>query len=158
MALDTPVNSQITDAVTQANVKVLGDAPAMAMGAIYQSLAHSTGILYENATAAQQNQAILAQAAVTQGVMQLYSFDTAAAAATVAKLGQSDVPDNMLSLLAALRAFGGGDVQAQAQAIDAALAAIKGLTPAPAQPSSSAKPATAARPATSRRPAAKPKA
>ena len=156
MALDTPVNSQITDAVTQANVKVLGDAPAMAMGAIYQSLAHSTGILYENATAAQQNQAILAQAAVTQGVMQLYSFDTAAAAATVAKLGQSDVPDNMLSLLAALRAFGGGDVQAQAQAIDAALAAIKGLTPAPAQPSS-AKPATAARPATSRRPAAKPK-
>ncbi|MEJ2816339.1 RebB family R body protein [Caulobacter sp. CCG-8] len=156
MALDTPVNSQITDAVTQANVKVLGDAPAMAMGAIYQSLAHSTGILYENATAAQQNQAILAQAAITQGVMQLYSFDTAAAAATVAKLGQSDVPDNMLSLLAALRAFGGGDVQAQAQAIDAALAAIKGLTPAPAQPSS-AKPATAARPATSRRPAAKPK-
>jgi len=156
MALDTPVNSQITDAVTQANVKVLGDAPAMAMGAIYQSLAHSTGILYENATAAQQNQAILAQAAVTQGVMQLYSFDTAAAAATVAKLGQSDVPDNMLSLLAALRAFGGGDVQAQAQAIDAALAAIKGLTPAPAQPSS-AKPATAAKPATSRRPAAKPK-
>jgi hypothetical protein len=46
MALPTPVNGQITDAVTQANVKVLGDAPAMAMGAIYQSLAHSTGILF----------------------------------------------------------------------------------------------------------------
>lgn len=153
MALDTPVNSQITDAVTQANVKVLGDAPAMAMGAIYQSLAHSTGLLYENATAAQQNQAILAQAATTQGVMQLYSFDTAAAAATVAKLGQSDVPDNMLSLLSALRAFGGGDVQAQA--IDAALAAIKGLTPTPAQAASSTKPASAAKPATTRRAPAK---
>jgi hypothetical protein len=146
MALDTPVNSQITDAVTQANVKVLGDAPAMAMGAIYQSLAHSTGLLYENAAAAQQNQAILAQAATTQGVMQLYSLDTAAAAATVAKIGQSDVPDNMLSLLAALRAFGGSDVKAQAQAIDAALAAIKTLTPAPAQPATkpaAAKPASA---------------
>lgn len=142
MALDTPVNSQITDAVTQANVKVMGEAPAMAMGAIYQSLAHSTGILYENATAAQQNQAILAQAATTQGVMQIYSLDTAAAAAAVAKLGQSDVPDNMLSLLAALRAFGSGDVQAQAQAIDAALAAIKALTPTPAQPAAS-KPASA---------------
>ncbi|MAZ34213.1 MAG: RebB like protein, partial [Thalassospira sp.] len=27
MAIPTPVNGQITDAVTQANVKVLGDAP-----------------------------------------------------------------------------------------------------------------------------------
>ena len=43
MALPTPVNGQITDAVTQSNVKVLGDGPALAMGAIYQSLAHSTG-------------------------------------------------------------------------------------------------------------------
>ena len=31
---DPPVNPQITDAVTQANVKVLGDAPAMAMAQI----------------------------------------------------------------------------------------------------------------------------
>ncbi len=138
MALDTPVNSQITDAVTQTNVKVMAEAPAMAMAAIYQSLAHSTGLLFENAVAAQQNQAILAQAATTQGVMQLYSFDTAAAAATVAKVGQSDVPDNMLSLLAALRAVGPG--VDQAQAIDAALAAIKTMTAAPAQPA--AKPAT----------------
>lgn len=158
MALDTPVNSQITDAVTQTNVKVLGDAPAMALGAIYQSLAHSTGILYENATAAQQNQAILAQAATTQGVMQLYSVGAGVDAATVAKLTQSDVPDNLLSLLTALRAFGGGDVQAQAKAVEAALAAIKGLTPASAQPAASTKPASATKPATSRRPAAKPKA
>ncbi len=134
------VNPQITDAVTQSNVKVLAEAPAMALAAIYQSLAHSTGILYENAVAAQQNQAILAQAATTQGVMQIYSFDTAAAAATVAKVGQSDVPDNMLSLLAALRAFGPG--VGQAQAIDAALAAIKTMTTAPAQPAA-AKPAAA---------------
>ena len=39
MALPTPVNGQITDAVTQSNVKVVAEAPAMAMGAIYQSLA-----------------------------------------------------------------------------------------------------------------------
>ena len=38
MAMPTPVNGMITDAVTQTNVKVLGEAPAMAMGAIYQSL------------------------------------------------------------------------------------------------------------------------
>lgn len=104
MALPTPVNGQITDAVTQSNVKVLGDGPALAMGAIYQSLAHSTGILYENAASAQQQLAIAAQAATNQGVIQIYSVDTMAGAVAAAKLGSSDVPDNMLSLLTALRA------------------------------------------------------
>jgi len=34
-AFPTAVNSQITDAVTQANVKVIGDAPAGAMGSLF---------------------------------------------------------------------------------------------------------------------------
>ncbi len=76
--MDTKVNDQITDAVTQANVKVLGEAPAMAMGNLYQAMAHSTGILFQNAVSAQNQQNILAQAAATQGVMQIYSIDTAA--------------------------------------------------------------------------------
>ncbi|MEI9989808.1 MAG: RebB family R body protein [Rhizomicrobium sp.] len=92
MAEPTLVNGQITDAVTQANVKVLGDAPAMAMGSLYQALAHSTGILFENAAAAQQQLAITAQAATTQGVMQIYSVDTAAAAAAVADDLKPDSP------------------------------------------------------------------
>ncbi|HEY1631816.1 MAG TPA: RebB family R body protein [Rhizomicrobium sp.] len=104
MAIPTPVNGQITDSVTQANVKVVGDAPAMAMGALYQSLAHSTGILFENATGTQQQIAICAQAATNQGVIQIYSVDTMAGATATAKLGQSDVPDTLLSLLTALRA------------------------------------------------------
>ncbi len=103
MAIPTPVNGQITDAVTQSNVKVLGDAPAMAMGAIYQSLAHSTGILYENATSSQQQLAIAAQAATNQGVIQVYSLDTMAAAVATSKVAQSDVPDTLLALLSALR-------------------------------------------------------
>jgi Killing trait len=103
MAIPTPVNGQITDAVTQSNVKVLGDAPAMSMGAIYQSLAHSTGILYENATSSQQQLAIAAQAATNQGVIQVYSLDTMAAAVATSKVAQSDVPDTLLALLAALR-------------------------------------------------------
>lgn len=95
------VNPQITDAVTQANLKVVGEAPALAMGSVYQSMAHSMGILFENAAAAQQQQAVLAQAATNVGVMQLYSAATDAAS----KVAQSDVPDNMLSLLSALRAM-----------------------------------------------------
>lgn len=77
MAAPTAVNEQITDAITQANVKVLGDAPAMAMGNIYQAVAHSTGIEYENAVAAQQQQLAEAQAATVQGVTQIYAVDTA---------------------------------------------------------------------------------
>jgi hypothetical protein len=104
MAIPTAVNGQITDAVTQTNVKVVGEAPAMAMGAIFQSLAHSTGILYENATSSQQQLAIAGQAATNQGVIQIYSVDTMAGAVAASKLAESDVPDNLLSLLMALRA------------------------------------------------------
>ena len=104
MAQPTAMNSQITDAVTQSNVKVLGDSPAMAMGAIFQSLAHSTGILYENAVSSQQQLAIAAQAATNQGVIQVYSIDSMAGAVATSKVAQSDTPDTLLSLLTALRA------------------------------------------------------
>lgn len=80
------VNPQITDAVTQANAKVIGEAPAMAMATVYQSLAHSTGLLFENAVAAQQQMAITAQAATTQGVATLYSIDTASAGIATQKI------------------------------------------------------------------------
>lgn len=83
------VNGQITDAVTQSNVKVIGEAPAMAMGTLYQSMAHSTGILFENAVSNQQQQNVLAQAAVNQGVMQIYSVDTMTDAAAVAKMQET---------------------------------------------------------------------
>lgn len=90
-AFPTPVNSQITDAVTQANVKVLAEAPALAMGTIYQSLAHSTGILFENAVNQQQQQNLAAQAAAVQGVVQIYAVDMMAEAKAVdAKTLQAD--------------------------------------------------------------------
>ena len=104
MAIPTPMNGMITDAVTHTNVTVLGDAPAMAMGAIYQSLSHSTGILFENAVSSQQQLGIAAQAATNQGVIQIYSVDTMAGAAATSKIAKSDVPDNMLSLMTALKA------------------------------------------------------
>lgn len=71
MAFPTAVNSQITDAVTQANVKVLADAPAMAMGSIYQTLTHSLGIAMENAAANQQAANQVAQAVVTRCIESL---------------------------------------------------------------------------------------
>ena len=53
MANAPAVNAQITDAVTQTNVKVLGEAPAEAVGLATQVLAHSVGLAMENATQTQ---------------------------------------------------------------------------------------------------------
>jgi len=99
------VNDQITDAVTQSSVKVIAEAPVMAMGSVYQSMAHSTGILFENAVSAQQQQNTLGQAATNQGVMQIYSLDTTASAGATEKVGQTGVADNLTSLLTVLQSF-----------------------------------------------------
>lgn len=77
MAFPTSVNDQITDSVTQANVKVLGDAPAIAMANLYQATAQALANAAHNATAAQQQNNITAQAATVMGVATLYSIDTA---------------------------------------------------------------------------------
>ena len=77
MAFPTSVNSQITDSVTQSNVKVLGDAPAVAMGNLYQATAQALSNSAHNATSAQQQTGVTAQAATTMGVATLYSLDTA---------------------------------------------------------------------------------
>jgi hypothetical protein len=82
----TVVNEQITDAVTQTNVKVVAEAPAIALGNVYQTAAHSTGIMFENAVNNQNQQNILGQAATTQGVMQIYSLDTVADAISIAQM------------------------------------------------------------------------
>lgn len=49
------VNGQITDAVTQTNVNVLGEAPAQAMGSLFQTAAHANGLAMQNAVSNQQN-------------------------------------------------------------------------------------------------------
>ena len=86
MAFPTSVNSQITDAVTQSNVKVLGDAPAVAMGNLYQATAQALSNAAHNATTAQQQANVKAQAATTKGVAMLYSLDTAATGIATKKI------------------------------------------------------------------------
>jgi hypothetical protein len=82
----TTVNEQITDAVTQSNVKVVAESPAVALSNVYQTAAHSTGIMFENAVNSQNQQNILTQAATTQGISQIYSLDTIADAVSIAKV------------------------------------------------------------------------
>jgi hypothetical protein len=68
MAEPTEVNDQITDAVTQSNVKVLGSAPAQAMGTLYQSIAQVQANAAQNATAAQQSVNAMHQAATAAAI------------------------------------------------------------------------------------------
>lgn len=86
MAFPTAVNDQITDSVTQANTKVLGDAPAIAMGNLYQATAQALANAAHNATLAQQQMYVTAQAATTMGVSLLYSLDTGATGAATKKM------------------------------------------------------------------------
>ncbi|RBP53102.1 RebB family R body protein [Arenicella xantha] len=86
MAFPTAVNSQITDSVTQANVKVLGDAPATAMGNLFQATAQALSNSAHNATTAQQQTNVTAQASTTMGVATLYALDTAATGKATASI------------------------------------------------------------------------
>lgn len=90
MAFPTSVNDQITDAVTQANIKVLGDAPAVALSNLYQATAQALSNAAHNATTAQQQTTITMQAATTSGVTTLYSIDVVPdGAGTVRIVGSS---------------------------------------------------------------------
>lgn len=73
------VNPQITDAVTQANVKVLGDAPAVALANLYQVIGQTIALAAGNAVTAQSQANVIHQATTTMGVTALYSLGTAAA-------------------------------------------------------------------------------
>lgn len=53
MVYTPEVNAQITDAVTQTNVKVLGEAPAEALGVSFQSMSNAVSLALENATSIQ---------------------------------------------------------------------------------------------------------
>lgn len=102
MADPTLVNGQITDAVTQANATVLGNAAAHAMATLYQVMAHSVGLSMQNAVAHQQRMNTLSSGVTTQGVNLLYGQPTA----TNARGTQTVLTGNELaSVLAALKAI-----------------------------------------------------
>ncbi len=86
MAFPTSVNNQITDSVTQANTQVLGGAPAIAMGSLFQATAQALSNAAHNASYAQQQSYVTAQAATTTGTTTLFSIDTASTAGATKKV------------------------------------------------------------------------
>lgn len=88
MAYPTAVNNQITDSISQANTKVLGDSPAMSLGELYVATSQALSNAAHNATTNQQQSGLTAQATNVMGVSTLYSVDTGSSGvATNAILG-----------------------------------------------------------------------
>ena len=73
MADNTAVNGQITDAVTQTNVKVVAEAPAQAMAALYQVASHSAGLALQNSVHSQQALNQINSAVISKAVSMILS-------------------------------------------------------------------------------------
>ncbi len=86
MAHPTAVNDLVTDSVTQANVGTVAMSPAVAMANLYQATAQALANSAHNATMAQQQMYVAAQAATAAGVALLYSLNTATSAVSARKL------------------------------------------------------------------------
>ncbi len=71
---DTVVNSKITDAITQTNVKVLAEAPAQSMAMVYQTMAHSISLSMQNAVSSQNAMQQLNSAVVSTACRQIMSL------------------------------------------------------------------------------------
>jgi hypothetical protein len=86
MAQPITVGSEITDSVTQANTKVLGDAPVIAMGNLFQALANAA----HDAAKGQPQSHVTAQAATPVDEATPCSLDTAATGVPTEDVSNSD--------------------------------------------------------------------
>ncbi|MES2947641.1 MAG: RebB family R body protein [Pseudomonadota bacterium] len=86
MAFPTAVNSQITDSVSQVNTKVLGDAPAVALGNLFVATSQALSNAAHNATNNQQQSYVTMQASTTQSVATMLSVDTASTGVSTGKV------------------------------------------------------------------------
>ena len=105
---DPTVSTQITDAVTQANVKVLGDSPAMSLSNLYQTISQSLSLSGQNAVTSQQQSNIIHQTTTTQGVSLLYSMGAATTASASGKTLRADTPDVLANILSVVQALKNG--------------------------------------------------
>lgn len=99
------VSERITDAVTQANVKVLGDSPAMSLSNLYQTISQSLSLSAQNAVMAQQQSNIIHQTTTTEGVSLLYALGTATLGGTTSEVMQADDAESMANMLAIVQAL-----------------------------------------------------
>lgn len=87
MAFPTAVNSQVTDSVTQANVKVLADSPAMSLSNLYVATSQALSNAAHNATSGQYETSVVSRAAMTESVAALLTLETSAVGTAATEIG-----------------------------------------------------------------------
>ena len=92
MAFPTAINDQITDSISQANTKVLGDAPAVGMGNLFVATGQALSNAAHNATNNQQQSYVTMQASTTQGVGTLLTMDTGSSGSGTTHIFSSNPP------------------------------------------------------------------
>jgi hypothetical protein len=90
MAQPITVGSEITDSVTQANTKVLGDAPVIAMGNLFQATTQALANAAHDAAKGQPQSHVTAQAATSVDEATPCSLDTASTGVPAEDILNSD--------------------------------------------------------------------
>ena len=67
------LNPQVTDTLSTTNATVIGEAPGMALGSLYQTIGNSVAMAAANAVYAQQQANVTYQTASTMAVQHLVS-------------------------------------------------------------------------------------
>lgn len=107
MSDESYVNSQITDAIGQTSLSVVGEAPAEAVGILYQQMAHSIGLAMQNVISQQQHSYSIHNAITLAASRQLITSDPAAAArASQALINDSAVADNLAAIQSVVNKLG----------------------------------------------------
>ena len=65
---EASINNEIVDSVTETNVEVVSESPAVALGSLNQSMAFTIGITLQNVVLQQQSSNIVAQATTAKCV------------------------------------------------------------------------------------------
>ena len=130
---DAAVNSQITDSVSQVNTKVLGDAPAIAMGNLFTATSQALANAAHNATNNQQQAYVTAQAATTEAIATMLSIDTAVTSELAAKALEKPGAEAVATgpALATTATTESGPIPAAAQDLTAAAHAVAKASPDP---------------------------
>ncbi|WP_420239272.1 RebB family R body protein [Telmatobacter bradus] len=92
MTLPSPINSQITDSIAQANQKEPGEALNVAMGELFLATSEALANAAHHATTQQKQYSMTAQAEAAEGIATLYSLDANATKVVDAKLGSFTQP------------------------------------------------------------------
>jgi hypothetical protein len=90
VAYPTAVNDQITDAVSQTNVKVVGESPAIGLASQMLSVCHAHSIMAYNAVSHQQQSNMVSLSSIADSISQMNTEQSQMFGDMATKMAKSD--------------------------------------------------------------------